>query len=344
MSGHNEPTTGARLRVAIIGDGERLAVVWSHLRVAARFQVIGQAGMAQTGALPDLPWSDDARILITNPELQAVVLAGSTRADAEAAELAVQRGLSVWRLPPMSRNFAEAHEAMKRLGRDAPVYRVASWWEHVADQAWGEIAWPSELRPLHTELLFGAPEPPRESWRWSRSDAGGGVLTTGAYRLIEALIATRGLPDLTYAATGAAAGIPTGATGHDAEALTVAVLRYPAGGVAWLRAAWGTASAETLLLHRGATLSARLSTEELVVSDAEGAVVDRRPINTNWLAADLQRFAEQVQGQARDRAIATLERHLAVAALLEAAYLASHTNHPESPRKFYEVVGRPTPR
>lgn len=344
MSGHNQQTSGPRLRVAIIGDGERLTVVGALLRGAARFEVLGQAGMPQSSALADIPWSDDARILVTSGDVQAVIAAGSTRTDIEAAELAVQRGLSVWRLPPLARSFTEGHEIIKHLGRDAPVYRVASWWEHVADQAWNEVAWPSEFRPVRSELLLSATAPPFDSWRRARGHAGGGVLALDAHRLLEALIATRGLPDSVFAITSPALDIPPAATGHDAEALAVAVLRYPASGVAWVRAVWSAAPHETTLTHVGTGLAARLATDELVVSDNTGAVVDRRPINASWLAADLQRFSELVQGQARDRAMVTLERHLAVAALLEAAYLAANTNHPESPGKFYEVVGRTVPR
>jgi hypothetical protein len=40
----------------------------------------------------------------------------------------------------------------------------------------------------------------------------------------------------------------------------------------------------------------------------------------------------------------TLERHMAVSALLQATYLSARTGQPESPLKLYEVQGWPEPQ
>lgn len=342
MSGNNEHGTQPRLRVALIGEGQRAATVADRVRAAAAFDVLGQAGMPQTAAAPDIPWVDDARILLSNPELQAVLLAGSTRADLEMGQLATQRGLHVWRLPPAARNFSEAHEIAKRLGRDAPIYHVASWWESAVASAWHELAWPTDFKPGYSEARLSGDAPPRESWKNHLHDAGGGVLACDAYTLLEVLVATRGLPEAAFATVRTS--VRDTARTRDTEDAAVAILHYPAGGIAWIRAGWELPPAEAELTHFGVSGAARLTREELVLTTRDAQVADRRPVHAGWVTADLSRFVELVNGKARDRAAAALERHLAVAALLESLYLASQTNHPESPQKLYEVQGRPLPR
>ncbi len=340
---NNERGSNQRLPVVLLGDGERLSPVVAAAAASGLIEIVAQSGMTQAAALPNIPWQNDPRVLLADVEATAAVLAGSTRADLAAADLALERGLHVWRLPPLARSFGESCEVLGRAARPGLVYRVASWWEHVVDHAWGEIAWPEGFRPLLSELRLAQPAPAEASWRISISESGGGALAAAAYGLCEVLVATRNLPERVFAATRVLRRA-TPAVTREAEDSASALLEYVDGGLAAVTAAWGVPPTQTQLLHHGANVSAQLTGDGLSLLDPAGTVLDHRPLPTDWLVADMQRFVALVRGSASDRAAVTLERHLAVSALLEAIYLSSQTHHPESPLKFYDVQGRTAPR
>lgn len=338
-----EVTPDRRLPVGLIASPGRLEQVLRAVRGCPLLELVGQAGMPQAAAAPEAPWFDDARVLVTRGAMQAVLLASSTRRDAELAALVAERELPVWRLPPVARTFAEATEAVTRMRRASSVQRVASWWEHVVDHAWHELSWPADFKPLLSELHLRAPGPPLESWEASAGEAAGGVLARDAYNLLEALVALRGLPETVTAAVGRFRP-GAGRTLRETEDSAVAILRYAGGGFAALHAAWDLPPPEQRLVHAGAAASVTLSPEEVAVRDLDGRAIDTRPLPADPLGVELLRFAELVGSGARDRASAPLERHLAVTALLEATYLAARTGHPESPRKYYQAQGWPEPR
>lgn len=338
-----ERSAETRLRVAVVADGDRLAALVAVLRATPLVDVLVQSGMPSTAALPGIERLDDPRFVLARPELQAVLLGRSTRADVEFAALAGEKGLHVWLLPPLGRSFAEAAEAARLAKRHNVILRIASWWEHVAEHAWADLNWPGEFKPLLSELYIRGPGPAVQAWRSRSAEASGGVLASEGYGGLEALTAMRGLPDAIAAATGQFRRA-AGEVKRETEDTALALLRYTSGGAALLRAAWDHAPAEFRLEHHSATSSVALAPDEIVLSDPAGQVLDRRPFPADWLADDLHRFSDWVRGDARDRAAAALERHLAVTAVLETTYLAAQTGDPESPAKLYKVQGWPLPR
>ncbi len=340
---NNDRSTQGRLRTGLIASGERLDLVAPAVQACPLLELTGQSGMPQAAALPKVPWLDDWRVLMDQADLQAILLATTTRNDAELGAMAAQRGLHVWRLPPLARSFAEAAEIAGNIKRHATIYRLASWWEHVADHVWHELDWPENFQPLFSDLRISAVGPVAGSWRTSMNEAGGGVLANDGYAQLEALVAVRGLPESVSAAVGSCRPQPGGAAG-DAEDTALAILRYSGGGMAAVRATWNLPPIEQQLLHHGQVATVRLTGEEASVSDADGGLRDRHPLSGDYLASDLHRFVQWVGGDARDRAAEAVERHLAISALLDTVYLSARTGHPESPRKFYEVQGWPLPR
>lgn len=153
---NNEPRSQNQLRAGLIVDAERLAVVGPAVRACPLFELCGQSGMPQTTALPDVPWHGDDRVLIGQPDLQVLLLATSTRSDAGLAAQALERGLPVWRLPPLARTFGEAAEIAASIKRRPVVYRIASWWEQVAEHVWRELEWPADFKPLFSEIRVSA--------------------------------------------------------------------------------------------------------------------------------------------------------------------------------------------
>ncbi len=340
---NNETKAQGPLRIGVIAGPERLAELAPALAACKLLQPAGQAGMPQAAALPGVPWCDDPRVLIGNPELEAVLVAASTRQTPALVAVAAGRGLSIWQLPPLACNFAQAAEVLAQVRKAGVLYRVASWWEYVSEHVWAELHWPAEFKPLFSELRVSARGPAHDSWRSGVAETAGGALADAAYFMLEALIAVRGLPHAASGTIGQYRTTPSGAA-RAAEDTAVAILRYGDGGAALVRAAWDQPPFGQRLLHHGATATALLTNEEVALLDAHGDTLDRRPLPGGFLAHELMRFADAVRGQARDRAAAPLDRHLAVNALLEAVYLSARTGHPESPGKYYQVQGLPEPR
>ena len=341
---NNERKPHGPLQVGLIADAPRLALLAPALQACPVLQVAAQAGMAQRDAIPEVAWVDDTRLLLAQPGLQAVLLATSTRHDAEFSLLVAERQYPIWQLPPLGRNFAEATEAVTRVKRYAAVQRFASWWEHVAEHVLDEAGgWPEDFTPRYSEIRLGTRGPTLDAWTSSLNESAGGVLANEAYFLLEALVATRGLPESVVAVTACHRPGPPGPT-RETEDIAVAILRYADGGTAAIRAAWDHPPFEKSLSHYGQKIAVTLTTDGLTVTDVDGSLVDRRPFAADWLQSELQHFADFVRGDARDRAAAALERHVAVSALLETIYLAARTGHPESPYRRYEVLGWPEPR
>ena len=343
MSAADKEQRGTRSSAptGLVALTEDLESVIAAIRACPALELVGQAGMPQADALPDLPWFDDPRVLITDTRVQAVVLATSTRGDTELAATAVANDVHVWRRPPMGRNFAEAAEVAGLVKRQATVYDVASWWAHVADPAWNELNWPDGFEPTFSEIRVSAPGPPEESWRRSARDTAGGALANDGYALLEALVATRSFPESAAAAVGTYRADRN--TTPNAEDTALAMLRYADGGIASVRVTWDLSPTAHELIHHGRRATASLTMEDVTLLNAAGEMHDQRPVPSPFLAASLQRFAEYVRVDARDRAAVSVDRHLAVSAILETIYLAARTNHPEAPRKLYEVQGWPAP-
>jgi hypothetical protein len=342
-SADNVPKSQGPVRVGLIAEGQSLVRLAPAVDACVLLQPVGQSGRPTGAGLPDVPWFDDPRVLIAHQGLEAVLLASSLRDDVELAAVAAERGLHVWRLPPLARTFEQGTGVLTRIKSLPVVYRVASWWEYVADHVWQELPWPEDFRPLFSELRISAPGPASESWQTRLAESAGGVLADQGYPMLEALVAVRGLPDGVVGDIGSYRKGAGGAA-RETEDAAVAILHYADRGLALVRAAWDLPPSERQMAHHGQAVSAVLDDEEVSLLDAAGAVIERRPLPGEFLANELARFAELVRSRARDRAAATLQRHLAVSALLEAVYLSARTGHPESPRKLYELQAWPEPR
>lgn len=340
---HNQHAGQGPVRVGLIADADGVELLRGPLEACVLLHPLAQARMGAAPLLADVQVFDDARALLAESSLEAVLLACSTRENLALAEAAGEHGLHVWRPPPVGRSFAEGTECVARIRQREPLYRVASWWEYVADHVWHEMSWPAEFEPRLTEISASGAGPTIASWRAGLADAAGGALVDCGYAALEALVAVRGLPESVVSAVGHYRNLP-GSVPREAEDTAIAILRYSNGGMAVVRATWDLPPAELRTVHHSPGATATLTSEEVQLVDAAGKPLDRRPLPGDFLAHELLRFAEMVRSHARDRALAPLDRHLAASALLDAVYLSARTGHPESPRKLYEVQKWPEPR
>ena len=340
----NEATTAdAPLRVGLLADADAAPRYAEAVRQCPALRLSVCTGMPQDAAPDGADWLDDTRVLIAQGGIDALIIESSPRVGVSVGEMALERNVPVWRPPPLGRNFAEAVEVTRRLQNTNVVYRVSSWWEHVATELNWALGVEPTCNPVFSEVHVNAPGPPLQSWRSSLANASGGVLACDAYAALEALVAVRGLPESVVAVIGKcrrrAAEPP-----RETEDVADAILRYEDGGLASVRAAWDIAPAGQTTLHHGRELSVRCDDTTVAVLGSDGAVREQRALPPGFLAAEMARLATEITDRTRSEAAAArIERHLAISALLETIYLSARTGHPESPRRLFEVQRWPAP-
>lgn len=338
-AGHTTP----RLHIGLIADAAELPPLVPALTACDRLEIVAQSGMPAGSAAPNWPHVPDLRLLLEDPQVEAVVVALPTRRGTEVIRQALSRPLHVWALPPLAAAFDEAVELIALTRKQRAVLRVASWWEIAVEHAWHELAWPEGFQITFSDGSVSASGPDPSHWQADPKAAAGGVLAAAGYRLLEALAVTRGLPETVVAATLRQPPDSAGAQ-RQTEDAAVAILRYGNDALAVVRAAWDLAPHALRLCQQSAGTMVVLGEDELSLLTSDGTARDRHPLAGDFLLGEFQRFVALVEGQAFGQAVATLERHLLVSALLETIYLAARTNHPESPRKLYELRGLPVPR
>jgi predicted dehydrogenase len=341
-STHNAGTATNVIGLALLGQGPALTQIAAHLTHVPDGQIVGQAGMPQTDKLDGPAWFGDARVLIAEPAVKAAILAGSTRQDVAHARLAIERGIPVWRRPPLARTFPEAVELCKLVRQREQLHHVMSWWSLVAESAWQDIHWPAAFDPTYSEVTVAAPGPNLDDWEANQSEAAGGVLANNAYPFLEALIALRGLPENT-SATIAHLRTAVDRPARETEDTAVAILRYPDERAAALRAAWDLPPHAAQLTHFARGYAVQIAADSVTLSQHDGTQIEEHTLEQDAVVQDLRNFLQNVREQATAKA-PPLEQHLAVSALLEATYLAARTTQPESIRKLYDMHGWPTPR
>jgi len=329
------------LRVGLIADEVQGPTIAAALLASARWDVVVQHGYRPPRLAAGVPTAPDARAVLEQRDISAVVLATSTPLSAELDGLAAPSGVMVWRPAPFARNFAEAVTIVRNPQRRA---RVASWWDHIRQAVQLVLRDRAPFRPLFTELHLAAAGPEVPTWRAGLVDAGGGGLTLDAYTLLDALVALCGLPDSIVAAT-ARHRRNHAEPPRAGEDVVTALMRYDDGGLVQLRATWDVPPFGQSLTCHGPEFALRLNERAVALLDRDGAVLAEELLPTGYLAAELNRLADLVLAdKLPDDEQHTTERHLAVTALIETTYLSSRTWHPESPHKLYEVQGWREPR
>ena len=331
------------LYAGLIAEAEEAARYAKAIQTCAMLSLRARAGMSKNVLSDESKWYDDTRVMIAQGELDVLILAGSPREGVAIGELAAEHGVHVWRPPPLGRNFGEAIEVASRLKTSAVVYRVASWWEHVGPQLLHAIATEPGGDPLFSEIRLATPGPPLHSWRSSQIDAGGGVLLQDAYFMLEALLAIRGLPENVSGYTGKCRRLPEQPP-RETEDVATLLLRYDDGGSAHICALWDLPPFSTETRHHGNSLSVHYDHRTVSIVEPDCRQRDQHPLPDEFLPAEMELLVREIQrkkqpGESRD----TIDRHLAVSALLEAAYLAARTAHPEIPRRLFEVQKWPEP-
>jgi predicted dehydrogenase len=343
-AGNNDtPQKGGRLRVGLIAEADEADAYVTAVRACPELELCAQAGVAQQAAAKGVEWFDDMRVLIAQGGISAVIISASPGSTADLCEVAATEGVHVWMRPPLGRNFAEAVEVARRLQRITVVCRIGSWWDHVRDEIRATLAEADGREPVFSEIEVSTPGPPGQSWRANEAESAGGALACDGYPMLEALLAIRGLPESVVGAVAQCRRQSPEST-RETEDIASAILRYEMGGLAYLRASWDIPPFCHQTLHHGRQASVKYDCAHVSLLSHNGEHSDERPLAGGWQAAALARFAAELRGGTCNApSDATIIRHLAVSAVLEAVYLSARTEHPENPRRLFEVQKWPVP-
>lgn len=341
---NNDSSQSGPLRAALVADGEAVQYL-SRALSGGGLSIVAQSGMSQVEGIAGVTWYDDTRAMIAQSGAEALVVAVSPHAADDINRMTEHHGLPVWRLPPLARSFAEAAELVERVRKRGVLYRVASWWEAVAE----DVRWATHtqegFRPQFVRLHCSAAGPAVSSWRSNDSETPGGVLALDAYPLLETLVALGRVPELVSARTSKVRR-RSRETQRETEDVAIATFVGEQDAVAAAVATWDIPPYGMQMELHGAATSVRIDDEQVTAYGPDGKTIDVRPhIGSGFLRYELEHFVATVRGGGGAAAEeATLSRHMAVMALLQATYLSARTGQPESPRKLYEVQGWPLPQ
>ncbi|MCA9243521.1 MAG: hypothetical protein KDA32_06175 [Phycisphaerales bacterium] len=311
-------------RVALLVSGEDAARFADLVRRSEVFEVVAQAGMPRNEAVTDIEWHNDARALLAQSGVDAVIVAGSAAEGVNAIQLAAECGKHAWRWGPIARDLAEGLDCAERMKAAKRVLWPASWLRHV--QPLLSESFISVARGA-TYITFDlcATGPSYQSWRASLRGAAGGVLAQDGFFWLEAMIALRGLPEFVQAVTRRDQHLP-GAPPRETEDLAGVLLRY-ADALVSVRATWDIQEGESRICWHapagGATdqepvrASAVLKQAGVVVSRGGTAPTIKTPEMTGeaWVIDDLRRFAGMIQDTiAGEQAAERAARHEAALA------------------------------
>jgi len=332
------------LPAAVIGLGAFGRQILTALRdsplvrlvaLADRDRVLAERAGREVG----LPAYSDIRQLLSQTRPAAVYLAVPPREAGEVIFACADRGIHVWKEPPLARNLEEAVAFVRRMekarlkfavgtqGRMGPGYRRA--WQLRQKLA------PIFLGRSHYLFNWG----PDLGWRADKVSAGGGVLMDAGYHVIDLLVWMLGLCEEVYGLAPAGAGAGARTSGVDTEDTASAILRYGGSCMASVvtTRCSGPVSQELSLHGRGGSLVAR--SESCILRDVDGNVLDR----LSQPASPLDLFRLQSEGFARaileDQRIyeCSARENLLNQAVIEAIYLSDKTGQGESPARLLKT-------
>ncbi|MBI5866143.1 MAG: Gfo/Idh/MocA family oxidoreductase [Planctomycetes bacterium] len=329
-------TEPAPLRVGLVAPAEDAPALLEAIERSGSLHLAAQVGVAQQQAAAGATWFDDVRSLLASGGIEAVVLGGSCRGAIQVARAAIERGIHVWRIPPLARSFAETTDLLHAAGEHEVVLMTASWWEHCRETVRALLRADEGTRASFSEIRISAVGPPLQSWRASQVDAGGGVLALDAGAYLECLVALRGVPESVTATTGRCRPRAT-PTPRETEDFAAAILRFSDGDGAVIAAMWDVPPYDAHGLFHGGALTLRIDRRRAATTNTAGALIEERELPGDLLPRELSQFAAAVRGGEALNISARHERQVAVASILETAYLSARTGQPEVPRQLYEA-------
>ena len=293
---------------------------------------------ARVGRTQGVESYDDFRAFVLGEQLEALLVASPPFVCHEVLRLAASQRIPVWRTPPLARNLGEAVQLKRQFAEaDTPL---------VVGRAWEQESTRERLDDLGEQLgtiflghaqIIGSWDADLD-WHGDLERAGGGVLIAQGYEAVDLVVTHMGLPDVVSAGTALTPSPPEIPHRYDTEDTAVVLMQYASGGLASITLCRTAAPDVWQVMLHGDRGSISLDRSRLIRWSCDGREQRRTTWETdNAWSAGIENFLRALRTDAKCGSTAT--EHLAVVAVIEAAYLAARTGEPESPMRLFELQG-----
>jgi len=286
-------------------------------------------------------YSDNRRLLVeTQPEAVFVAVPPMDAPDLIGA--CAERGIHVWKEPPLARNLDEGLALTRRMSEAGLKFTVGTALRfscgYRAARRFRDKIGQVLLARAHYLFNWG----PDLGWRGDRESAGGGALMQVGYHHVDLLVWILGLPEAVYGLD--VCGYSPGQIGPEGQPLPVydtddaaaVLVRYSGNCTAVIAASRQSGPvSEELALH-GRAGSILANSESCLLRDPDGNIltrVDRDGSPLEQRRRQIELFARAILDDATTYHCSGWENLLDLA-VVEAAYLSNRTGQPESPLRL----------
>ncbi len=337
-------SSSSPLPVAVIGVGGFGELVLEGLLASEKVTVGGIAdrdarAAERAAAAAKLPAYSDNRSMLAETRPAAVYLAVPPPAAAEVIATCAERGICVWKAPPLARSLDEGLELIGAMEKAKALLAVGTQRRFAGGyrRAWqlrGELG---KVFLARGHYLFNWGGELR--WRGDKASAGGGALMELGYHSIDLMLWMLGMPEEVY---GLAAGtVADEMSIHDTDDTAAAILRFAPDSMATVvtTRCSGPVSEELSLHGQGGSLTA--NNEWCTLRAPDGHVIDSTRDESG--PADLCRRQAEAFAEAVAAGLPAYEcsarENLLNLAVIEAIYLSGQTSQPEDPTRLLTSRG-----
>jgi predicted dehydrogenase len=301
----------------------------------------------QAGRSAGVPAYSDNRSLLAETRPKAVYLAVPPMAGPELIAACAERGIAVWKEPPLARNLDEGIALVRRMQKAGLKLAVGTQRRFATGyrKAWElrDRVGPVFLARAHYLFNRG----PELGWRSDKASAGGGALLELGYHSLDLMIWLLGMPDEVYGLSARAGRSRTEQTDgptervYDTDDTAAALLRFSGGAMASVvtTRSSGPVSEELSLHGRSGSLTA--NSEMCMLRDPDGNARDGVRSEDGPVAVlrrQAEAFAAAVTSDSPTYECSGLENLLTLA-VVEAIYLSDSTSQPENPSRLLASRG-----
>jgi predicted dehydrogenase len=291
---------------------------------------------------------DDYRQLITQNQLDCLLVAAPLHSCAEYLRTAIKKKFNILKLPPLARNFSEATEFVKLAQSEGVALTIAN----LGRFAKPALAMKSFVLQNPTEQLFfilaagGRPlsGEPQAKWRNDPVLAGGGVVLYDCWDIIDQITWNFGIPQQIYGVTGSTATDRQQRLylTEDSAIVTMKFNDCLSGSLLAGRAADapGKGPQKWLIAH-GQDKLVRFDDKTFEVTDSLGQRLRQENFDDDCLSRMkkmLENFGSNLLWPDKNPLVSTAADNLKNMAVIEAAYLSARTGMPEEPAKILKIA------
>lgn len=320
-----------QLSAAILGLGEKAIQLLETAGKSGLFKILAVADLDKSRAEKiasqyNCSPYDDYRQLVMQNNFDCLLITEALHNCHQHLNAAIQKKISILKLAPPARNFAEASSLAKTADENNIIFSVAAPWRLCPDylKLLSSMEKPEE-KPLLVTAACSYTYNNLPVWHNDPVLAGGGVLLMDCYGLIDQLIRVFGLPEQVYSVTTNAA-----ADRQQKLALTeniaVVIMRF----------------ADNFCINLAASRNCAENQQNQTLGICyKDRIEQKKKFSLNpesFMPYVLAAFANSCLDPQNSKPISPINDHLANMAVIEAAYLSAKTRMPEEPARILSLA------